>query len=136
MCDAGQTPGISAGPRWGCLYAILPLAVGAFLLVEAYVPAPGVRAVLRYVLAGGAWGAIVWWVQANRTALDQLEWCACAARALRVRVVTSEPADSRRRWAPETLEPVAVAVGGLPCVADEPAEVLAGQPLAAAHSFF
>ncbi len=129
MCDTEQTPETSAGPQWGRLYAILPLAVGAFLLVEASVPVPGLRAVLRYAIAGGAWGAIVWWVRANRTALDQLEWCACASRTLRVRVVISEPRKSRRRWAPETPEPVVVAVGCPARVADETAEVFTGQPV-------
>jgi hypothetical protein len=89
MCQAGQTRTTGAGPRWGRLYAILPAATAAFLLIEARVAAAPVRAALSYAIAGGVWGAMVWWVRTNRTALDRVEWCACASQAVRVRVVKS-----------------------------------------------
>jgi len=68
---------------------VLPVATGAFLLVERYVTVPVLRGALAYVVAGAAWAGLAWWVRANRVALDQLEWCSCAADTVQVRVIAS-----------------------------------------------
>jgi hypothetical protein len=93
MCEVKQGPLTGARPRWGRLYAILPLALVAFLLVDGHVSSSAERGALAYAIAAGVWGAMVWWVRSNRAALDRVEWCACASETVRVRVVRSAAAD-------------------------------------------
>ena len=65
-------------------------------VVETHKRAEAARTALGYVIGTGAWTAGVWWVRANRVALDQTAWCACAATTVRIRVVTSSPASAPR----------------------------------------
>ncbi|OLC12969.1 MAG: hypothetical protein AUH29_14635 [Candidatus Rokubacteria bacterium 13_1_40CM_69_27] len=92
-------------PRWGRLYAILPLTVAAFALIEPSGLAPALGTALRGGMVGLAFGAMAWWVRANRAALDQLDWCACASSTITVRVIASRPPQR-----PKEAEEVAVAL--------------------------
>jgi hypothetical protein len=103
MCQTTTSVMIRTGPRWGRLYAVLPVAISAFVLVEAYVPATVIRAALEYTIVGAAWVALVGWVRLNRVALDQVEWCACASQTIRIRIVPSRPPKPSPSW---TAEPV------------------------------
>jgi hypothetical protein len=78
-------------PRWGRLYAILPPTVAAFALIDRSGLAPALRIALGGGMAGVAFGAMAWWVRANRAALDQVDWCACARSTITVRVIASRP---------------------------------------------
>ena len=120
MCDIRRTRATSPRPQWGRLYAILPLTVGAFVLVQFSAAMPTVRVLLRYGIAGAAWGAIGWWVRANRVALDQLEWCDCASRAVTRRVIESRAAYSSRAGA----EGIDVRVGDAGPTREEAQEAL------------
>lgn len=87
MCE---TPAPSAPrPRWTRLYVLPPLLVAALVLVERSVSATAPRIVLEFALTGGAWWAMAAWVRANRIAIDQADWCACASHAITVRVIQS-----------------------------------------------
>ena len=92
MCDARPASAARPRPRWRRLYASGAFAVVAFALTELSVRAPSLRIALECVLAVAAWGATVVWIRANRVALDQLEWCDCAAKTITVRVIVSRPA--------------------------------------------
>jgi len=87
MCDIERTP--ETTPRWLVLYAVVPVAGAALLGVHTWVPAPLARTVLDGTVAAGVWLSMVGWVHANRVALEQAEWCACASESLRARVITS-----------------------------------------------
>lgn len=123
MCDSRRTPATTPRPRWGRLYAVLPLALAGFSLAELSVPARVMRVALEFGIAGAAWMAIAWWVRANRVALDQLEWCACAPETVRVRVIASRP------QRPSLPAPIAAVTSRAAArAADETEDVLATGP--------
>ncbi len=67
--------------------------VGALVAVEIGA-SPGVaRTTLECGLAFGGFAAMALWVRSNRTALDQQEWCACAAEQITVHVILSRRAE-------------------------------------------
>ncbi len=94
MCDDARAAGVRS-PHWGRLYAVAALA-GLGLVVVHVVPlASGLAFVLRAGLLVAGFGAMAWWLRANRVALDQVEWCTCASRTVAARVVRSTPAVAR-----------------------------------------
>lgn len=86
MCDAR---GSVASPRWGALYAILPVTVAAHVVAGLVLPAPA-RTATSWALGAAAFGAALRWIRRNRVALDLADWCACAPATIRVRVVGSQ----------------------------------------------
>ncbi|MBI4627268.1 MAG: hypothetical protein HY729_01055 [Candidatus Rokubacteria bacterium] len=50
------------------------------------------RIALECGIAVAAWGASVFWIRANRVALDLLDWCDCSAKTITVRVIMSRRA--------------------------------------------
>ena len=92
MCEVRPAPQTRPRPRWRRLYASGAFAVAAFALTELSVRAPSLRIALECGIAFAAWGATVVWIRANRVALDQLEWCDCAAKTITVRVILSRQA--------------------------------------------
>jgi hypothetical protein len=70
------------------------LTTAALVAAGRAAPTPALENLLTYALIGVAFGAMAWWVRANRVALDQAEWCACASHAVGVRVIRSNEAGS------------------------------------------
>jgi hypothetical protein len=92
MCDARPASAARPRPRWRRLYAIAALAGATFALTEISVQARPLRIALECGIAVAAWGASVFWIRANRVALDLLDWCDCSAKTITVRVIVSRPA--------------------------------------------
>ena len=93
MCETPQPPDpTTRRPRWVLLYgaAFSPLAVLA--VVEMAAPPNPIRIILRLVFAVGAFAGMAVWVRASRTALEMLDWCACAGETVSVRVIESRRA--------------------------------------------
>lgn len=104
MCDASRPRERSSSPRWISLYAVVLLTVAAAGIADVIAPAPLAHP-LFYAVAGAGWVGVMWWIRANRTALEQAEWCACASETITMRVITSEP---RQRPQP-LVDPMPVA---------------------------
>src|SRR5712691_3751765 len=88
-----------ARPRWTALYGIATSSVAALALTEIAADA-FVRPALESVVGAAALVAIALWLRGNRAALDQQDWCECAADTLTVRVIPSrrpEKANSRSK---------------------------------------
>ncbi len=99
MCDAtarGARAWQTPRPLWTLLYGLAFLTVGALAAAEI-VPLPGAwHVTLRCGFGFGGFAAMAWWVRSNRAALDQQDWCACAAEKITVRVIPSRrPAPTR-----------------------------------------
>lgn len=92
MCDARPASAARPRPRCRQLYAIAALAGATFALTEISVQARPLRIALECGIAVAAWGASVFWIRANRVALDLLDWCDCSAETITVRVIMSGPA--------------------------------------------
>jgi hypothetical protein len=97
-------------PRWRVLYGVV--FVGLAVLTLGDVAAPRVaRPLLDAILAVAALMAISVWVRGNRTALDQVEWCQCAADQMTVRVIPSRRLEAHdSRW-PHVSDPLPVEAG-------------------------
>ena len=109
-------------PRWGLLYGIV-LAGLAGLTVTDVAAGPIARPALESVAAGAVLIGVATWIRGNRVALDQQDWCECAAESLTVRVIASrrrsEPDDQIDRG--DELDParlVVVWAGGGPVNAE------------------
>jgi len=90
MCDTSRPPGSTViRPRWGLLYGVAFSPLAALAVVEVAAPPTGVRTLLRFVLALGAFAGMAVWVRASRTALARLDWCGCAGATVTVRIVES-----------------------------------------------
>jgi len=76
-------------PRWALLYGAAFSPLAALAVVEMTTPPNAVRTVLRCVFALGAFAGMAVWVRVSRTALDMLDWCACAGATVSMRVVES-----------------------------------------------
>jgi hypothetical protein len=61
-------------PTWWLVYTIGLAMVGALVLVEAFVPEPGVRSALQIALVVVGFGLMIFWNRCNRAALE-LESC-------------------------------------------------------------
>ena len=72
----------------------------AALAVTEIVAAAVVRPALESVVGAAAFVAIAVWLRRNRAALDQQEWCECAAETLTVRVIPSRRPDPIRSMPP------------------------------------
>src|SRR3990172_1541831 len=91
MCDARPASAARPRPRWRHLYAIAALAGATSALTEISGRAPPLRIALECGIAVAAWGASVFWIRANRVALDLLDRCDCSAKTITVRVIVSRP---------------------------------------------
>ena len=102
-------------PRWARLYAIAFVGVAALAIGNVAVP-DGARSPIDALVTGGLFVAFALWIRGNRAALDQQDWCECAADTLTVRVISSRRPDLGRSIPPRVSE-------YLPC--EEDAEALA-----------
>ena len=84
-----------ARPRWIALYGIATLGLAALAVTEIAAAAI-VRPALESVVGGGAFLAIALWLRTNRGALDQQDWCECAADTMTVRVIPSRRLEKPR----------------------------------------
>ena len=75
-------------PRWLLLYGIVFLGLAA-LAIPDVAAAEVVRPALDGVVGGAVLVAIAFWIRGNRAALDQQDWCECAADTVTVRVIPS-----------------------------------------------
>lgn len=94
-----------ARPRWAALYGIVTFGLAALALAEIAAGA-FVRPALESVLAAAAFVSVALWLRGNRAALDQQDWCECAADTLTVRVIPSrrpEPIRSTPPRVPDVL---------------------------------
>jgi hypothetical protein len=94
------------------LYGIAAFGLAALAVTEIAVAAV-VRPALESVVGGAAFVAVALWLRTNRGALDQQDWCECAADTMTVRVVPSRRLQSQgatvpRPTVPRTFEPVGV----------------------------
>src|SRR5678816_172626 len=91
MCDTPRPPGPTVvRPRWVLLYGAAFSPLAALAVVDVATPPNAVRTLLRVVFAIGAFAGMAVWVRASRTALNMLDWCACAGATVSVRVIESE----------------------------------------------
>src|ERR1700694_3881453 len=92
MCARGSVSrragGTMARPRWTVLYGIAACGLAAVAVTEIAVAAM-VRPALESVIGAAAFVAIALWLRTNRGALDQQDWCECAADTMTVRVIPS-----------------------------------------------
>ena len=91
MCVSWNAVPHSPHPRWKRLFAILPFATAALVVTEVMVGAGKFRVAANIAIVLATFGAMALWLRGNRTALGQLERCACASEMLTIRVVTSRP---------------------------------------------
>lgn len=105
---------MSPRPGWEYLFAIVPLAVVAYVLAEFTISTLPLKTAIEAAIGLGTFGAMAWWARANRAALAQLDRCACAAEKTTVLVI--RPGHRSRRPAAESLP---VAVADLSVVAEE-----------------
>ena len=97
-------------PRWRILYLIgLSVTAASFGAVGVANP---LRVVLACVIGVVAGIAAFGWIAANRVALDELDWCACASASVpRVRVVMPRPTGATpARFAPVEDDSLAMTV--------------------------
>lgn len=90
MCDVTASSSKSTRPRWGLLYALVSAGLALFAVVDTLSPPGGWRTVMHGFAAVVLCGAMAAWVRANRRALAQADWCACAAERTTVRVFHPE----------------------------------------------
>lgn len=109
MCDSRKAVPHKRRPRWNLLFAILPVTAAALALIESAIGALPLRVAAEVATVLANFGAMALWVRANRSALDQLDACACASEMLTIRVVTSRPKHPSRQG-PVTPVPAAASV--------------------------
>ena len=90
-------------PRWGVLYAVVFLGLVGLAIGDVASPEIA-RLPLDGALAGAALMAISLWVRGNRVALDQQDWCECAADTLTVRMIASRRPEACVPRLPELTE--------------------------------
>lgn len=115
MCDPGRTYPKQPRPTWGRLYGMLAVAGTIVAVLEASPLAAAMTQALEGAIAALVVVALVGWLRANRAALDQEEWCACAASTLTVREVRPKQAFPRVPAAslPDAPPPAAACPGRL-----------------------
>jgi hypothetical protein len=108
MCDTPRPAGPAiVRPRWALLYGAAFSPLAALAVVEVAAPPNAVRTVLRFVFAIGAFAGMALWVRVSRTALDMLDWCACAGATVSMRVIESRrPSAAPELEAPELDTPI------------------------------
>jgi hypothetical protein len=92
MCDSstarrGGSP--IRRPSWSALYALTLVHAAALVAVELLRVPDGPRVTLRCALAVGVVLSLAIWIRRNASALDLVDWCACAGEHVTVRVVES-----------------------------------------------
>ena len=95
MCDVTPRSGRSRAiprPRWALLYGLVTLMLAALAAVEIAISPGAAQTALQCGLALSGFGAAALWVRLNRMALDQQDWCECAAEKISVRVIARHPA--------------------------------------------
>ena len=90
-------------PRWNLLFAIIPATATALAVIELTVAALPLRIAANATIVLAEFGAMAWWVRANRAALDQVEVCACGRGMPTMRVIRSRPEHPSRHSAPASL---------------------------------
>ena len=103
MCDSWNAVPRRPRPRWNLLFAILPATATALAMIERTVAALPLRIAANATIVLTEFGAMAWWVRANRAALDQVEVCACGRGMLTIREIMSRPAHPSRPSAPASL---------------------------------
>jgi len=100
-------------PQWGRLYLRVSFVLAALAVVESMLSPGPFETVLECGLVLGGIGAIAAWTRRNFVALDQQDWCDCAAAQITVRVIPSRRPEPRcveraDAWTPveEALEEV------------------------------
>ncbi len=92
MCDTAARPKRAPGvpqPRWSMLYGFGFLMLGAVLMVEI-APLPAAwQTALGCGLGFAGFATLAGWVRRNRVALEQEDWCDCAAAKMTVRELPS-----------------------------------------------
>ncbi len=88
MCQPHRSAARGEPPKWTALYAVIALGGAASGLAAVCAVNPGVRVLIDAGAGAMVIGGLMWWLRANGARLDQAEWCACAARTVRVRVVS------------------------------------------------
>ena len=114
MCDmTARTgrPGTTPRPRWGRLYGLAGLTLAALATVEVFPSSGPPLTALRCGLALGGLVAMAVWARSNRVALEQQDWCDCAAETITVRVIPSRRPEPERVEDEETRIPVPAASG-------------------------
>lgn len=111
MCDpeAAPSPAARVGPQWRGLYAAVAVTGVTALAFEVAAPAGLWRTAVRIAFAAVAFATMALWVRREAPALEQAEWCACAASTVTVRVIPS--ARSRTPDAPVVDAPIPVVAG-------------------------
>jgi hypothetical protein len=103
MCDSRNAVPRRPRPRWNLLFAILPATATALAMIELTVASPPLRIAANATIVLAEFGAMAWWVRANRAALDQVDVCAFGPGMLTIREIRSRPEDSARPGAPASL---------------------------------
>lgn len=91
MCDTTASSTKRTRPRWGLLYALSGVGLALFAVLDTLSPPGGWRTLMDGFAAVVLCAAIAAWVRANRGALAQADWCACAAQQTTVRVFHPQP---------------------------------------------
>src|SRR2546422_6364694 len=94
-------------PQWGRLYVHVSSVLAALALVESVVSPGPFETALGCGLVVAGIGAIAAWTRRNCVALDQQDWCDCAAAKVTVRVISScrpEPPRIERADEPTPVE--------------------------------
>src|SRR5437879_334782 len=97
-------------PQWGRLYVRVSLVLAALAVVESIASPGPFETVLECGLVLGGIGAIAAWTRRNFVALDQQDWCDCAAAKITVRVIPSRRPEPRRDERVDAPIPVEVAL--------------------------
>lgn len=92
MCGSNGAERRSGGPipcpRWGVLYGVVGVGIAGVTIADVALPATG-RPFVEGLILGAVLAAMYLWVCGNRVALDQQDWCACAASEMTLRVIVS-----------------------------------------------
>ncbi len=103
MCNSRDAIPHRPRPRWNLLFAILPVTATALAMIELTGAALSLRIAANATIVLAEFGAMAWWVRANRAALDQVEVCACGGGMLTIREIRSRPEHPSRPSAPASL---------------------------------
>lgn len=80
-------------PRYARLDGAISVGIGALGVVEITVPPGAARVVLRCGIALDLFAAMALWARQNGAALDQQDWCECAAATVTRREIRSGEED-------------------------------------------
>jgi hypothetical protein len=92
---------VPAAPAWSALIVISLAGIGLVALSDILTPAGALRPISDSLMVAVMFGAMAWWVRANRPALARIDDCAREASSLEIRYVASE---RRPIWRVDTTE--------------------------------